>query len=144
MCYSMTRTLANSTETTMMLVSLQLWISVDSPNGPLSFLAMRVNRTPNTLQLDQRRDIDRVRDWYLPFPQWTYILPAVSCWCRPTSLFFWALPMLSDITTKLLAAKNDEICKPFSGFMKLITYLRIICSAGASFSSVLYDINACR
>jgi hypothetical protein len=135
MCYSMARTVANSTETVLLLVSLKLWISVNGPSGPLSLLSMRASQASNTAVLDSRRKIDPVRDLYLPFPQWTYVLPAVSSWCRPTSLCFWAVTMGSDVVTKIMSARTSEVCKSWGGFIK--TGLRIICAAGKYFLSTI-------
>lgn len=132
MCYSMTRTLANSTETVLLMLSLTLWVSVDSPSGPLSFLTMRGTQGSSTATLDRRNETDRARAFYLAFPQWAYVLPAVSSWCRPTSLCFWTLPMISDVMTKIMAANNNEIRTSKSDFTKLS--LRILCAAGMIFN----------
>ena len=114
--YSMSRTLANSTEAVLLTLSIQLWIATYK-----NYLKIRVRSSS---------DFNHVRKRYFPFIQWEYALSGVSVWCRPTAISFWCLPMLLELTSRLRLVSQDKYTRQWSLSMKRVLYIRIISSSG--------------
>ena len=122
----MSRTMVNSSETSLLILALYFWMS--------SGLGGEIARKHSAEELAKNGYKGK------SFPQWKYLLPAISAYSRPTSAFFW-LPLIgNDIYEQIALAFNHHFTQneqnSVVGFLKMrqrfSLALRTLFSIGAS------------
>ena len=110
-CYMMSRTLANSTETVLLVIGLYYWLTDLRPLKPS--------------QSDMFKNVSSV---YTKWPQVSYMIAAVSSYSRVTSAAFWGPLLLRELLTEFVAIYTDDQKLSRAGVPKLFMAVSVLLS----------------